>query len=75
MEPDLYEDANTPRDEMAFPSLPSRISTTEDHLTRSRTPSHGNPTLQSQDGPDKTASQIVQGADKPTRPKLSASGT
>ena len=73
MEPDLYEGVNPPRDEMTPRCLPGFLP--EDHLTRSRTPSHGNPTLQSQGGPDKTASQIVQGADQPTRPTLSASGT
>jgi len=44
------------------------------HLTRSRTPSHGSPTLQSQGGSDETASQIAEVADQPTRSTLSAGG-
>ena len=34
----------------------------------------GSPALQSQGGPDQTAGQIVQGAGRPTRPTLPASG-
>ena len=57
--------------------LPHRLPRfpSEQYLTRPQPHRHGNPALQSQGGPDKTAGQIVQGAGQPTRPTLSASGT
>ena len=64
-----YKGHNRLRTRMASPSL----FPAEEHLTRSRHPSYGNHSLQSRNGPDKTARQTVQGADQPTRSTLSAS--
>jgi hypothetical protein len=61
MEPYLFRTASLSGAKWLLPHCLARFAS-KGPLTRSRTPSHGNPALQPQGGQNKTVSQIVQGA-------------